>query len=139
CHGPELQMAELRLDQRKFVVDDVRGLLKSGKSSESLLIQRLTDKKLGLIMPPTFPFFPGEKPGLPETQISVLKSWIDQGATWPEGVSLVSDAAGGESSAAKALRSAIRAGNHASVITLIANNRDIVNTRDKYGDTPLMH
>src|SRR5437868_667406 len=86
CHGPELQMAELRLDQRKFVVDDVRGLLKSGKSSESLLIQRLTDKKLGLIMPPTFPFFPGEKPGLPETQISVLKSWIDQGATWPEGV-----------------------------------------------------
>src|SRR6478672_2104017 len=90
CHGPALQMAELRLDQRRFVLgaDANPDLVKVGKSADSLLIKRMCDSKLGLIMPPMFPFFPGEKRGLPEAQINTFKAWIDEGAEWPEGVTL---------------------------------------------------
>jgi hypothetical protein len=83
----------LRLDQRKFAIVDGRDrdLVVPGKSADSLLIQRLVDKQLGLIMPPSFPFFPEDKVGLPEAQIQTLKRWIDEGAVWPEGITLASD------------------------------------------------
>src|SRR5204863_9597865 len=63
CHGPAMQMAELRLDQRRFVFGDDADpdLVKAGKSGECLVIRRLTESKLGLIMSPTFPLFSGEK------------------------------------------------------------------------------
>jgi ankyrin repeat protein len=138
CHGPELQMSELRLDQRKFALaDDGRGLIKPGKSSESLLIHRLTDKQLGILMPPTFPFFPGEKGGLAEAKISVLKAWIDQGAAWPEGVNLASQRAA-ESPATRALFTAIRSGQHQAVSELLDKDKDLVQARAAGGDTPLM-
>src|SRR5688572_11931965 len=82
CHGPAMQLADLRLDQRKYVLvaGQERGLIKPGHSAESLLVGRLTDKQLGLIMPPSFPLFPEEKQGLGEAQIQILKQWIDAGA-----------------------------------------------------------
>src|SRR5262249_49185037 len=78
CHGPEMQMAELRLDQRRFVLggDADPDLVKVGKSGDSLLVKRLVDRKLGILMPPSFPFPPGEKVGLPEAAIQTLKEWI---------------------------------------------------------------
>src|SRR5262245_37638900 len=93
CHGPTLQMAELRLDQRRFVLgsDADPDLVKTGKSEESLLIKRLVDRKLGILMPPSFPFPPGEKIGLPDAAIDLLKEWIDQGAQWPDEVKLASE------------------------------------------------
>jgi ankyrin repeat protein len=141
CHGPEMQLADLRLDQRKFVLvdDEDRGLVKPGQSGESLLIQRLVDKQLGLIMPPTFPFFPQDKVGLPAAQIEVLKQWIDQGATWPEGVSLsAAKQPDDEPSALKALLAAIRLGDRNSVARLLAD-ASLVNLPDRHGATPLMH
>ncbi len=56
CHGPELQMGELRLDRRK----DAMLVIEPGKSSESVLVQRLTEKSMGILMPPrsTFPASP---------------------------------------------------------------------------------
>ena len=141
CHGPTMQLADLRLDQRKFAIVDGedRGLIKAGKSADSLLIQRLVDKKLGLIMPPTFPFFPEDKVGLPEAQIQILKQWIDEGAIWPEGVSL-----GTEEHAidikAKSLFSAIRAGERATIEILLGDgSSSLINTTDRHGATPLMH
>ena len=111
CHGPNLQMAELRLDRRQFVLgDDVNpDLIKAGKSAESLLIQRLVDAKLGILMPPSFPFFPGEKAGLAESQIATLKAWIDQGAKWPDDVVLSRETAAGQGGGG-ALFAAIRRG-----------------------------
>jgi mono/diheme cytochrome c family protein len=52
CHGPDLQMAELRLDERRHALadGDARGLIKAGHSGESLLVQRLVDRKLGIII-----------------------------------------------------------------------------------------
>ena len=55
CHGPDLEIGDLRLYQRKldFAGEEV---IKPGDSKESLLIKRLReDKKLGIRMPPTGP------------------------------------------------------------------------------------
>lgn len=141
CHGAGMQLAGLRLDRRQFVLVEGqdRGLVKPGHSDDSLLVQRLVDKELGLIMPPTFPFFPQDKVGLSERQIEVLKQWIDQGASWPEGVDLSSSPpAGDEGSSLKALLAAIRVGDRTSVARLLADP-SLVNMADQHGATPLMH
>lgn len=141
CHGPGLQLADLRLDQRQFAIVDGRDrdLVVPGKSTDSLLIQRLVDKQLGLIMPPTFPFFPEDKVGLPEAQIQTLKRWIDEGAAWPEGISLASNPSDtAEVPGARALWAAIRAADHQAVSRLLAD-RTLANVRDRYGSTPVLH
>lgn len=139
CHNAELQMADLRLDQRQFVLeDDGRGIIKPGHSDDSLLIHRLVDPKLGILMPPTFPFFPGEKAGLGADKIDVLKAWIDQGAAWPEGVSLAAEAkTAATDPKANALFASIRADDHQGVEKLLASG-DLLRARDKHGSTPLI-
>ena len=141
CHNAELQMADLRLDQRKFVLeDDGRELVKPGHSADSLLIQRLVDSKLGILMPPTFPFLPGEKAGLAEAQINILKAWIDQGAQWPEGVSLATEAKSASNDPqTSALFAAIRAGDKAACEKLLDGAKSLIAARDKHGSTPLIH
>ena len=140
CHGPDLQMADLRLDQRKLALaeGDARGLIRPGKSAESLLIQRLVDKRLGIVMPPSFPFFPGEKAGLAEAKITVLKAWIDQGAPWPDDSVLASptESKPGDPQV-PVLIAAIRAGEHQTVQRLL--DKTLVNARDHEGVTPLAH
>lgn len=140
CHGPDLQMAGLRLDQRKFAIEDGQelGLIVPGKSAESLLIRRLADKEAGLIMPPSFPFFPGEKAGLPEKQIETLRTWIDQGADWPEEISLTLAGSGSNlSPAAAKLFAAIRAGDHKTAARLLETPA-LAAARDRHGSTPLI-
>jgi len=140
CHNAELQMADLRFDERQFVLAGDRDLVKPGDSAGSLLIQRLVDPKLGIVMPPTFPFLPGEKAGLAEEKINLLKAWIDQGAKWPDGVSLTPDAktAASDPSAAP-LFAAIRAGDHSAVEKLLHKSKSLIAARDKHGATPLIH
>src|SRR5262245_51411784 len=141
CHGPDLQMAGLRLDQRRFAIDEgePRGIIAPGKSDDSLLIQRMADKDLGLIMPPSFPFFPGERPGLPENQIAVLRRWIDEGADWPAGVNLAPDAKlPAADKKANALFAAIRAGDRKTA-TVLLDDKSLVSNTDKHGSSPLMH
>src|SRR5262245_6297935 len=142
CHGPTLQMAELRLDQRRFVLggDADPDLVKAGKSDESLLIKRLVDRNLGILMPPSFPYPPGEKIGLPDAAIDLLKQWIDQWPKWPEGVTLASEPTTSATSAnTRALFAAIRAGDHRAVAELVSRQQDLANATDRRGDTPLMY
>ena len=141
CHGPGLQMADLRLDQRRYVLGDEANpeLVKVGKSAESLLIQRLVDAKLGIVMPPSFPFFPGEKTGLVEAQIATLKAWIDQGAKWPENVKLVGESSAGQGGrSAAALFMAIRAGDQNAVARLLEDH-SLLAARTTYGETALIY
>jgi ankyrin repeat protein len=140
CHNAELQMADLRLDQRQFVLaDEGRDLVKPGHSADSLLVQRLVDPKLGILMPPTFPFLPGEKAGLSAAKINVLKAWIDQGANWPEEISLTADAKTAASDPQAApLFAAIRAGDHGRVEKLLQKSKTLIAARDKHGATPLI-
>ncbi len=140
CHGPELQMAGLRLDQRAlaFAGGDSGEAIASGDSKNSLIIQRLVDRKLGILMPPSFPFFPGEKAGLREEQIKLLKDWIDQGAAWPDDISLSAGAGSAEpGQAGQELFAAIRAGDQGRVKELIADS-SLLRVQDWQGSTPLL-
>ncbi len=141
CHCEVLALAGLRLDQRQLALEggDSGSPIKPGSGKESLLVQRLVDKDLGIIMPPSFPFFPGEKPGLPAEQIKILTLWIDQGAEWPEGVSLaLPSSASPENQRATALFAAIRSGKRSVVADMLADST-LESVTDKHGSTPLLH
>src|SRR5262245_65629133 len=77
CHGPEQQMNGFRLDRR---ADAMRGGSQSdigpGNAEGSRLYHRLIGTQFGTRMPPTGP--------LSADQIAIIKSWIDQGAEWPD-------------------------------------------------------
>jgi mono/diheme cytochrome c family protein len=80
CHGEKKQKNGIRFDQKSSVFqggDSGKPLLIPGKSSDSILLQRLTTTDEDEVMPPK-----GER--LTAEQIAVVRAWIDQGAPWPE-------------------------------------------------------
>lgn len=82
CHGPDKQESGLRLDQRAAAIKggDSGAAWVAGKSGESELLRRVSSTDDDTRMPP-----PGaaNKP-LSTEQVRTLRTWIDQGATWPE-------------------------------------------------------
>jgi len=80
CHGPDKQKSGLRLDNKS---DALRGgksgkpVIAPGKSSESELLRRITTEDADDAMPPK-----GDR--LDAQQIAALRTWMDQGANWPE-------------------------------------------------------
>ena len=79
CHGSNKQKGSLRLDSRsEALAGGESGVaIHAGKSGESPLFERITSEDADVRMPP-------EGPRLSAEQISVLRSWIDAGAPWPE-------------------------------------------------------
>jgi hypothetical protein len=79
CHGEKKQKSGLRLDRKSSVFtggDSGKPAVMPGKSTESPLFQRVTSDDQDEVMPPK-----GER--LTAEQLSLLKAWIDQGASWP--------------------------------------------------------
>jgi mono/diheme cytochrome c family protein len=88
CHGPEKQKNGLRLDRR---ADALAGgesgkAIVPGKAAESHLLRLVTAADVDVRMPP------GKQP-LTATQIATLRSWVEQGAKWPEDGSTTSQPA----------------------------------------------
>src|SRR5690242_15819231 len=79
CHGPSQQMGGLRLDRKSSVFKNGLRRVVPGSSENSFLIHRLNGDGPGLSMPPTGPLKP--------EQIAVIKTWIEQGAEWPDALS----------------------------------------------------
>jgi len=80
CHGPQKQKSGLRLDRKSSALqggDSGKPAVLPGKSGDSILVQKITSKDPDEIMPPK-----GEK--LSATEVALIKSWIDQGAVWPD-------------------------------------------------------
>ncbi len=80
CHGPEEQESGLRLDDRANLLaggDWGEPTIVPGKSDESFLVRVVSGEEPDLNMPP-------EDEPLSATQIELLRTWIDQGATMPE-------------------------------------------------------
>jgi mono/diheme cytochrome c family protein len=73
CHQGGAAPADLRLDSSAALLKgSISGkVVVPGKSSESLLVKRISDKS-GLGMPPSGP--------LPDEQIGLISAWVDQGA-----------------------------------------------------------
>ena len=82
CHGERVQSGGLRLDSRKAVWQggaSGRAPIVRGRSRDSLLIQVLTASDSSDIR--RMPAFADPLPG---KEIELIRSWIDQGADWPE-------------------------------------------------------
>ena len=79
CHGTEKARGRLRLDRRTAALEggSTGAAVIPGNSEGSLLIRRV----LGLDDEERMPK-DGEP--LPDAQIALLRSWIDQGAPWPQ-------------------------------------------------------
>jgi mono/diheme cytochrome c family protein len=75
CHGPNTQMAGLRLDAKQAVMAKV---VVPGSSAESALYKRVAGIGDVARMPM------GGR--LADDQIATLKAWIEQGAEWPDAV-----------------------------------------------------
>ncbi len=82
CHGSETQEGRLRLDLRTAVLrggDSGEPALVPGDAGMSHLIQLVSGREAGKVMPPD----PEER--LTAEEISLLSTWINEGAKWPTG------------------------------------------------------
>ncbi|MFT3880473.1 MAG: DUF1549 domain-containing protein [Gemmatales bacterium] len=82
CHGPEKQKNGLRLDQREAALKggDLGQAIVPGQSSKSPLYRYVAGLEPDSIMPP-------KGPRLTKEEVALLRSWIDEGAKWPESTS----------------------------------------------------
>ena len=79
---------------------------------------------------------PGGK--LSDSEIDTLKRWIDQGAEWPDDMTLFSVGEEGKgSSVARSLFAAIRAGKTGAVKRIVKQSDDLDDLTDQYGSSPL--
>jgi len=77
CHGPSQQAGGLRLDQRSSAMAPGSRRIVPGGSANSFVYLKLIGEGIsGLSMPPAGP--------LRREQIDVIKTWIDEGAPWPD-------------------------------------------------------
>lgn len=85
CHGPEKQEGALRLDSQEAALQggDQGSAIVPGDAENSLFMRAITFADSDLQMPP--------KQKLSDAEISVLRQWIHEGATWPEDVSGTGD------------------------------------------------
>ncbi len=74
CHGEKMQMGGLRLDSKSVAAKEIN----AGKAAESALFLRITATSDQTRMPM------GAKP-LDGSEITLIRQWIDQGASWPDG------------------------------------------------------
>lgn len=131
CHGPKKQNNGLRLDRRR---DAMRGgtipVIAPGNSAASWLYLALVEEKPEDRMPPDGT--------MSAEEIKVIKTWIDQGAVWP-------DAAVGEAAPVapdpKAVRlmELLRAGDGPGFRKLLRDDPKAANLKGTGGATPLMY
>lgn len=81
CHGPEKQRSGFRLDIREAALKggDLGRAIVPGEGGESALIAYVSHAVPDMEMPPK-----GDP--LTPQQVSLLRTWVDMGAIWPDGV-----------------------------------------------------
>lgn len=78
CHGDSLQESNLRLDAMSAALrggDSGEPVIVPGKSDRSYLIQRIASTEPKMRMPP-------DAPALDDSEIAVLRAWIDAEPLW---------------------------------------------------------
>ena len=88
CHGPKQAKNDFRVDDPEILV----GYIEAGDSSNSSLVNDyLITSDPDSLMPPASHGGP-----LPTADIALLKLWIDEGAVWPAGATVVAAGEAGE-------------------------------------------
>lgn len=134
CHSAAQQSGNFRLDRRRDSMPNRVGAnaarIVPGNSAASRLYQRVAGSQGGVQMPPTG--------ALPADAINTIKTWIDQGAEWP-------DELAGETPSpprdpvATAVLDALRLGDRARLERLLQNNDNAARAAGAGGITPLMY
>lgn len=128
CHGPAQQSSGMRLDRRSVALGR-RGVV-PGSSENSFLFHRISGSEYGRQMPPTGPLRP--------EQIATIKTWIDQGAEWPDALSNEAEIAPFDPKAV-AMVNALQAGDPQSFLRSAALDEKLLNARGPEGSTPFMY
>lgn len=128
CHGPSQQINGLRLDRKSSVLKSRRVV--PGSSPNSILFHKLTGNEFGTPMPPTGPLRP--------EQIATIRTWIDQGADWPDSLSNEVDLAPLNPKAVAMVES-LRSGDMTSFAKFVAEDPKLLNARGPEGSTPFMY
>src|ERR1700719_3187127 len=128
CHGPSQQISGLRLD-RKSAVFSRRGVV-PGSSENSFLYLRISGPAYGMQMPPTGALRP--------EQISTIKTWIDQGADWPDSLANEMELPPLNPKAV-AMVEALRTDDLPGFMKSVAEDATLLNARGPEGSTPFMY
>ena len=132
CHGSGQQMVGLRLDRRR---DAMRGstfgtVIGPGNAEASRLYLRISGTTRGSQMPPTG--------ALPAEHIAVIKTWIDEGAEWPDVLSGDTPPVPADPGAAT-LMARLRAGDARGFQRALAATAAAARRQGAEGITPLMY
>ncbi len=128
CHGPTQQNSGMRLDRKSSVISR-RGVV-PGSAENSFLFHRISGTDYGSQMPPTG--------ALRAEQINTIRTWINQGAEWPDALANEADAPPPNPKAV-AMVEALRTGDMAAFNKLIAEDKKLLNARGPEGSTPFMY
>jgi ankyrin repeat protein len=134
CHNAALSSGNFRLDRRRDSLPNRVGAngarIVPGNSAASRLYQRVSGNQMGLQMPPSGALRPED--------INAIKTWIDQGAVWP-------DELAGETPSpprdpvATGLLDALRQGDRRRFERLLKDNPNAARAAGSAGITPLMY
>ena len=130
CHGPAKQMNSYRLDRRSVALRGPAPVIVPSNSAASRLYLRLTGSEFGSPMPPSGPLKPED--------VTVIKAWIDQGASWPDELANEADLPPLNPKAV-AMTDALRAGDRQSFMKFVAEDPKLLNARGPEGSTPFMY
>jgi mono/diheme cytochrome c family protein len=89
CHGPERPRSGFRVDSRTALLkggNSGEAAVVAGQSGRSPLIRYVSGQAADLEMPPAARR--DRFPALSKEELQLLRAWVDQGAAWPEDVSL---------------------------------------------------
>ena len=134
CHGPSQQMAGFRIDQRRYALPNRVGAngarIVPGEIGRSRVYQKIAGSGGGLQMPPTG--------ALSAEQIGIIKTWIEQGAEWPDEVAGETARPPADPGATR-LMEAIRNGYRQGFDKLLRADPMAADRRGPGGSTPLMY
>ena len=128
CHGPMKQNGGMRLDRKSSALKARR--IVPGSSANSFVYHRVTGTEFGAQMPPTGDLRPDE--------VATIKSWIDQGAEWPDALSNEVDLPP-PSAEAVAMVEELHNGNLTAFMKAATAKPALLNARGPEGSTPFMY
>src|SRR5262245_21811334 len=130
CHGPSQQLGGLRLDRKSSAFKAGARRIVPGGVENSLLYHRLIGNGFGRQMPPSGALQP--------EQINMIKTWIEQGAEWPDALANEADLPPLNPKAIEMV-DALRRADRASFMKFVAADPTLLNARGPQGSTPFMY
>jgi ankyrin repeat protein len=130
CHGPSKQKAGMRLDRKSSALKAFSRRVVPGSSDNSMVYHRLIGNAYGPQMPP--------KAALHAEQIAIIKTWIDQGAAWPDSLANEEELPPLNPKAV-AMVEALRNDDLPSFMKAAEAEPSLLNARGPEGSTPFMY